>query len=159
MAGSQLFQQRAGNDDELVAQVRNRYSTAKVETCNRFLCVTLPIDDSLRSDDLLEKLSVHGDTYWYHVTSSIEAFEYYHWRSGQVRRALEFNGSSWEVILGDAEPWEQEAFFAEEALKKLPSWSKYQENHESERELTLGPDIVCAKDARIALLNFYKFWQ
>lgn len=161
MAGAQFFIK--GDCGDLVPMLHEHYPDAEMEQCERFLCVTLSIQDSTEPDDLLKGLASSREIYWYHITSSIDLFKYFHWECGVQLRALYFDGKNWQVVSGLPEPWERQAFFGDYSLEQLPSWKERHGDSRNELKtpstVSIGPGRICAKDARNALLGYFLFWD
>ena len=154
--GTEIFVR--GGNDEVAAKVKGSYPTASIEKLPRFLFIRLACTEYNAPDGLLKELSMHGELYWVTISSPDDDFQYFHWDKGILCRALIFNGSTWEVVSGDPEPWERTAFFLDD-LQHLPSWDKYHPQAEVEKPLSLGPDVVDSKGALHAVLSYYDFWN
>jgi hypothetical protein len=103
-----------------VAKLLETYPKAFTEPGSSFHAIMSssqkpPVDDLSRLSEDLDT-----DILWLSFQSVVDAFEFYHWRSGKRMRALVFGcyaeERTWERAEGDPEPWELAAIFD---LKRL----------------------------------------
>jgi len=150
--------------------VRDLFPGAKVEPGPEFTGFTLANDDfEPPVDELAELSAVFGtDVIWLSFQSVVDAFQFHHWREGTALRSLVYgcHGDEermWTQADGQAEPWEQAAFFDPESLKFQ---LEYPENDEQKKELQriweksellpgrLDPFIDARESARAAAKHY-----
>jgi hypothetical protein len=106
--------------DEAIAAVRAMFPSSELETnaeFTRVLTATL-LEQALR--ELSARLQT--DVMWIAYQSVTDFFEYYHWRAGDLFRALVYGHyveRTWERVEGQAEAWEREYFFAPQELAAM----------------------------------------
>jgi len=142
------FYVRAQNDDA-VAAVRERFPDAEIESSPAFLGVKMPDNAFEAPEPDLAALSTRlaTDVIWLGFQSTVDAFQFHHWRSGQHVRALVYgcfqDERTWERVEGEPEPWEREVFFSqrelEHVLKYAGSDSERQELQRIWRDAEISP--------------------
>jgi hypothetical protein len=115
---------RAVADDTAITEaIRAKFPNAAVEANSQFRGVTLPNEAfEAPEGDLMELSSrLKTDVLWLSFQSTVDAFQFHHWRAGQRLRSLVYgcfvNERMWERAEGMSEPWERDVFFDQEALK------------------------------------------
>ena len=112
-------------------------------------------------------LRLDTDVLWLAFQSVVDAFEYQHWRSGVHLRSLVFGcygeERTWERAEGEAEPWEQEAFFSPSDLAFWSEAATDTERREYERiwatgSLASGQAVPCL-DARKTAKKVAEFYR
>jgi len=115
---------RAVADDTAITEaIRAKFPNAEVEANSQFRGITLPSEAfEAPEGDLMELSSrLETDVLWLSFQSTVDAFQFHHWRAGKHLRSLVYgcfvNERMWERAEGMSEPWERDVFFAQEALK------------------------------------------
>jgi hypothetical protein len=103
------------------AAILKRFPAASIEATDRFLGVRMPDDAFEAPEAVLAELSSHlgTDVIWLGFQSTVDAFLFHHWRSGEKLRSLVFGcfeEAVWERVEGQPEPWEPAVFFGADAL-------------------------------------------
>jgi hypothetical protein len=115
------FYVRAQNDDAITL-VRERFPDAEIESSAAFLGVKMPDDAFEAPESDLAALSTRlaTDVIWLGFQSTVDAFQFHHWRSGHHVRALVYgcfhDERTWERAEGEPEPWEREVLFNQREL-------------------------------------------
>lgn len=108
---NQVFVRKVTED--AITAVRAMFPSAEIETNAEF---TRVLKAELHEHDLLDLSSrLDAEVMWLSYQSVVDAFEYYHWQSGLLRRALVYGcyvaERTWERIEGEPEAWEHPFFF------------------------------------------------
>lgn len=124
MGTGNAFYVKASTDNEWLKFVINkRFPCAKLEPGTPFLGVfLLPEQQQPPQQDLAEiSLRLNTDVIWLSFQTVVDAFEFHHWRSGDLVRSLVYGcykeERTWEIVEGAPEPWEEKVFFHPERLK------------------------------------------
>lgn len=130
---------RAGTDDAAIsAAIRAKFPNAEAEANTQFLGITLPPEAFEAAEgDLMELSSrLNTDILWLSFQSTVDAFQFHHWRAGKHLRSLVYGcfaeERTWERAEGMSEPWERDVFFDQEGLKLGMQYSK---NDDAKREM------------------------
>ena len=152
--------------------VQERFPDAKMDLGGSFIGMQLPLSGDLSPPR--EKLrgvsaELRTDGIWLSFQSTVDAFEYHHWRAGAALRSLVYGcyeeERTWEEISGTPEPWEQTVLFGQNELERSLNCiqeESYQEELRRiwrERELLPGrtdPGIDARETAR-GVAEFYRF--
>jgi hypothetical protein len=133
------FYVRTGTDDAAIrAAIRAKFSNAEVEANTQFWGITLPNEAfEAPEGDLMELSSrLKTDVLWLSFQSTVEAFQFHHWRAGKHLRSLVYGcfaeERTWERAEGISEPWEREVFFDQRGLKHS---LEYLESDDAKREM------------------------
>jgi hypothetical protein len=133
------FYVRAQNEDPIVA-IRERFPDVEIESSAGFLGVKMPDDAFEGPESSLAALSTHlaTDVIWLGFQSTVDAFQFHHWRSGQHIRALVYgcfqDERTWERVEGEPEPWEREILFSQRELEHVLKYAASgSERHELQR--------------------------
>ena len=75
----------------------------------------------------------HGEAFYFEFSSSVEGFEYAHWRDGRCVRRLQLKEACFPVQEGEPQPWEWAAFFdwrdAPETEESPEYWPAFRQRH------------------------------
>jgi hypothetical protein len=103
--------------------VCTRFPAARIEPGPSFTGVVFPPEEHQPPQQVMAEISsrLNTDVIWLSFQSVVDAFEFHHWRSGDLLRSLVFgcykDERTWENVSGIAEQWERETFFEPEGLK------------------------------------------
>lgn len=117
------FYVSVGNGSE--AAIRAKFPSARIDATSRFLGVRMPDEAFEAPEGVLQELSAHltTDVIWLGFQSTVDAFQFHHWRSGAKVRSLVYGcfaeERTWERVEGQPEPWEREVFFGEDELNRV----------------------------------------
>lgn len=118
------FYVRAGTEhDVTAAAISARFPNIRVQADTQFWQLTLPDDAfGVPQDDLAELSSqLETDVLWLSFQSVVDAFQFHHWRAGELLRSLVYGcfveERKWERVEGAPEPWEREVFFSASDLQ------------------------------------------
>ena len=119
---SAFYVRKQAADDSTRAAMLSLYPKAKIQVLPDFMGAILSRDDIQPPEQRLAELSAKSatDVIWVTYQTTAESFVFHHWRSGEQLRALWYGCASegtWERVEGQAEPWETEEFWTEEALE------------------------------------------
>ncbi len=159
--------------EDAIAAVRAKFPSAEIETNAEFIRV---LKATRREQDLLElSLGLDTDVMWLGYHSITDEFEYYHWRTGKLVRALGYGldqDRTWERIQGQPEAWDRPYFFAPEELTFLLDDDEDDEEdklsaEEKQRleqfwqagELVVGENapILAAQSCAFHIATYYRF--
>lgn len=134
---------------DVAAAVRERFPDEEIESSPAFLGVRMRDDAFEPPESDLSALSARLDTdvIWMGFQSSVDAFQFHHWRSGLQVRALVYGcfqeERTWERVEGQPESWEREVLFSqrelEHVLEYTDSDSERQELQRIWREAEISP--------------------
>ena len=120
------FYIKAQQDDGAVTTaVRERFPDAEIEASTQFVGIRMKDDAFEAPESDLSALSARLDTdvIWLSFQSTVDAFQFHHWRAGKRVRALVYGcfqeERMWERAEGEPEPWEREVFFSRRGLEHL----------------------------------------
>jgi hypothetical protein len=135
--------------DEAIAAIRKRFPNAPIESSPAFVGVRMPDDAFEAPESDLAALSTRlaTDVIWLGFQSTVDAFQFHHWRSGQHMRALVYgcfqDERTWERVEGAPASWEREILFSqrelEHVLKYAGSDSERQELKRIWRDAEISP--------------------
>ena len=134
--------------ENAVAAIRERFPAADMESSEHYLGVRLPDDAFEPPESDLAELSTLFDTdvIWLAFQSTVDAFQFHHWRSGQHLRALVYGcfgeERTWERVEGRAEPWEREVLFSEEELEHVLEYTDGEEEREELQRIWRDGEIA-----------------
>ncbi len=124
--------------DEAIAAIHKRFPNAFTELSPEFVGVRLPDDAFEAPESDLATLSsrLATDVIWLSFQSTVGAFQFHHWRSGQHKRALVYgcfqDERTWERVEGEPASWEREILFSQ---RKLDRVLKYADSDSERQEL------------------------
>jgi len=110
-------------DDAIKAVIRAKFPDAKIEANKEFWGVTLPEETYKAPEGDLTELSsrLGTDVLWLSFQSTVDAFEFHHWRDGEHLRSLVYGcfdkERTWERAEGRPAPWERAVFFDPKGLE------------------------------------------
>jgi hypothetical protein len=113
------------NTDEVVAAIRARFPGAEIESSTEFLGVKMPDEAFEAPESDLAGLSAElgTDVIWLSFQSTVDAFQFHHWKNGELLRGLVYgcfqDERTWERAEGEPEPWEHQVFFSERELANV----------------------------------------
>jgi len=106
--------------DDAISAVRVMFPRSEIRVTSEFMGVILDQKANIPEQTLIELSSyLKTDVMWLSYQSVVDGFEYYHWRTGILLRALVYGcvmERTWERIEGEPEDWERAAFFDPEVL-------------------------------------------
>lgn len=112
------------NELRAIAAVREHFADAEIEVDDGFLAAELPDEAFEPPEGVLLELSerLNTDVYWLGFQSVVDAFDYFHWRGGQLVRSLVYGcfteERTWERADGEPEEWEAKVFFDAATLQR-----------------------------------------
>jgi hypothetical protein len=119
------FYVRGAQDNSAIeAAIRSKFPSAKIVANKEFWGVTLPEEVDKAPEHHLTELSLHlgTDVLWLSFQSTVDAFEFHHWRGGQHLRSLAYGcfveERTWALAEGTPEPWERAVFFDPKGLER-----------------------------------------
>ncbi|EEF57132.1 hypothetical protein [Pedosphaera parvula] len=120
--------------------IQARFPRAKIELGAQFIGASLPADDYEAPESGLADLSkdYSTDVFWLAFQSSVDAFQFHHWKVGVMVRSLVYGcfqeERTWERVEGIREPWEKLVFFDPMKLERELKYLKTEpEKHALER--------------------------
>lgn len=125
-------------NDSDTSVIRAKFPSGEIVPGPEFIGVQLGVEAFPPPTDGLVRLSaeLNTDVIWLSFQSTVDAFEFHHWRAGVTLRSLVFgcykDERTWELVEGEPEPWEREAFFDAKGLR-FPL--EYAKTDEKRREL------------------------
>jgi hypothetical protein len=158
------------NLDAADAAVRKAFPNLEIKHHENWAAVDLGFDEFEAPEQKLATLSVQlkTDAIVLAFQSAVDAFQFYHWKNGDLLRRL-IHGCfaeerTWEKADGVAEPWEVEAFFnpknVELAIDCCDSEAEKNKIRQAAQEHLIEPGQtipwVDAKGAAWAVGKFYK---
>lgn len=100
--------------DDAITAVHAKFSLAEVMTNSEYIRV---LQATLQEQELMElSLRLETDVMWLSYHSITDWFEYYHWHTGKLVRALVYAEITWEHVEGQSEAWERQFFFTPDRL-------------------------------------------
>ena len=122
MSTFNAFYVRKQGDEATKAAIAVLYPKADIQILPEFVGAILSRDDIEPPEQKLKELSASlgTDVIWVTFQTAAESFIFHHWRAGDQLRALWYGCADegiWGRAEGEAEPWEAEEFWGEEALK------------------------------------------
>ncbi|HEX4084602.1 MAG TPA: hypothetical protein VHY22_06825 [Chthoniobacteraceae bacterium] len=154
-----------------ISRIQREFPAAIIEPGELFIGAVLPNSACDPPHDKLAALSseIGGDVIWLSFQSASDSSEFHHWSHARILRSLVFgcwkDERTWELALGETEPWETEVFFNRKMLEFALRFAvTEEEKHEFERiwrdtELLPGrtePSIDARESAR-EIACYYKF--
>ena len=117
-----FYIRKQGADDAIKAAIADLYPKADIQMLPDFVGALLSRDDIEPPEQKLQELaaSLGTDVIWVTFQTTAESFIFHHWRAGEQLRALWYGCADegvWGRAEGEAEPWEAEEFWSEEALE------------------------------------------
>lgn len=156
--------------ESMTSAISEKFPSAQVEVGSEFIRVPLEDNAFEPPADRLSELSsfLNTDVIWLSFQSTVDAFEFHHWREGTILRSLIFGcykeERTWERVDGQPEPWEREAFFSEKALGfelKYADAGRKEELRRIWREAELLPGMtepnIDSRDAAWKVAEHYNF--
>jgi len=160
-----------GSIATLTERIRSMFSANDIEASSKFVGVRMPDDAFEVPEDKLSELShtLNTEVIWLGFQSTVDAFQYHHWKDGKHLRALVYGcfreERVWERVEGMAEGWEKDVFFED---RKLVRAQKYASTEAEKKELDRiwrESDIrsgqnepsVNSKDCAHKVAAFYEF--
>jgi hypothetical protein len=138
-----------GQNDIGIAAIRESFPDAEIESSPTFIGVKMPDEAFEAPESDLAALSTRlaTDVIWLGFQSTVDAFQFHHWRSGRHVRSLVYgcfqDERTWERVEGEPEPWEREVMFShrelEQFLKYAGSDSERQELQRIWRDAEISP--------------------
>ncbi len=120
------FYVRAQDGDKaVVSAIREKFPAKEIEATSQFIGVKMSEDEYVAPENDLASLSSRcgTDVIWLGFQSTVDAFQFHHWRSGIHVRALVYGcfqeERTWERADGQPEPWEREVFFSQDKLDRV----------------------------------------
>jgi hypothetical protein len=163
-----LYVRKQGADDATKAAIAGLYPTADIQTLPEFVGAILSRDDMEPPEEKLKELSgsLGTDVIWVAFQSTAESFIFHHWRAGEQLRVLWYGCAEegvWERAEGQAEPWEAEEFWSEEALEEALECAETESEQRKLRRLWKDRVIrkgqtdpsVSSEDAALAVMEHY----
>lgn len=110
--------------DDARSAILAMFPAAVVTNNSVFISAVLDSHEKPPEHDLMVlSARLETDVMWLGFQSVVDVFEYYHWSTGTLLRALVYGcyrqERTWERIEGQPEAWEQAAFFDPEDLALL----------------------------------------
>jgi hypothetical protein len=111
-------------EKDAIATIRELFPNVEIESSPAFLGVKMSDDAFEPPESDLAALSarLNTDVIWLGFQSTVDAFQFHHWRSGQHVRALVYgcfqDERTWERVEGQPEPWEREVLFGQRELEQ-----------------------------------------
>ena len=124
MGAWSAFYVRAENGGAL-STIRGLFPDAEIESTPAFIGAKMPCEALEAPESSLAALSAQlgTDVIWLGFQSTVDAFQFHHWRSGQHVRALVYgcfqDERTWERVYGEREPWEREVLFNQRELERV----------------------------------------
>jgi hypothetical protein len=118
--------------------IRKDFPKQEIEQFEEFVGVNMGDEAFEAPEAILAKLSAQLDTdvMWMSLQSTVDAFQFHHWKSGKQIRVLVYGcfkeERTWERAEGDPESWEREVFFDP---KELEFTLEYVEDEDEQKEL------------------------
>jgi hypothetical protein len=140
------------NDASVLAAIRESFPEAKISPGENYQGVTLSPEAFTPPENALSALSarLHTDVLWLSFQSTVDAFQFHHWRDGKHLRALGYGcyelERTWERVEGAAEPWERDVFFSQKDLQAALKFSEPREKKELQRIWQEGKIAVGATE-------------
>lgn len=119
-----FYIRQSAGDEVMVETIRAKFPRVELEAGNEYWGVTLSADEFRPPERELKEISsrLKTDVMWLSFQSAVDAFQFHHWRSGQLVRSLIYGCERegvWERVDGTSEPWEREVLFDQKRLKVL----------------------------------------
>ena len=122
MTYNAIYIRKQAADDAMREAILSLYPKAKFEIPPDFIGAVLSRNDikppEMKLADLSSKFAT--DVIWVTCQTTAESFIFHHWRTGKQLRALWYGCAcegTWERVEGEAEPWEAEEFWSQDALE------------------------------------------
>jgi hypothetical protein len=161
--------------DAVLKAIHSMFPEAVIDRGEDFLGVTLP-GEVVEPPPLneLAQLSSKFETelIWLSFRSFVDAFQFYHWRRGSLRRSLVYGcyeTDEWNLVEGQPEPWESEAFFGTPMLHFLVTEARTEEEKRDyermwhDKQITPGSEepFIDARESARSAAKYYNFpgWQ
>lgn len=117
-----FYVRKQAAEDSTRAEILSLYPKAQIQVSPDFIGAILSRDCIEPPEKKLAELSAKlaTDVIWVTYQTTAESFIFHHWRSGEQLRGLWYgcaHEGTWERAEGQAEPWETEEFWSEEALE------------------------------------------
>jgi hypothetical protein len=143
------FYVRAGKDNRFDASViQQQFPGMPIEATPHFLGVRMADEAYVPPEPKLLAMSatLATDVMWLGFQSTVDAFYFHHWRSGDSVRCLihgcfEEEGT-WDRAEGACEPWEREAFFSQGALENALRYATVDANQEELQRIWREAEIL-----------------
>lgn len=122
--------------EKAVPAIRKVFPKQEIEQFEEFVGVNMADDAFEAPETILAELSsqLGTDVMWMSLQSTVDAFQFHHWKSGKHIRSLVYGcfqeERTWERAEGEPEPWEREVFFNPKDLEFELKWA----NDESQRQ-------------------------
>ena len=135
------------DSDALGFLISRRFPTARIEAGSPFTGVVLPPEAHQPPQPDMAEISTRLDTdvIWLSFQSSVDAFEYHHWRSGDLLRSLVYGcykeERTWESVGGHPEDWEREILFDPDRLETAIEFAEDDDQKDEYRRIWREAEI------------------
>ncbi len=135
------------DSDVLGFLVTKRFPKARIEPGTPFTGVVFPPQEHQPPQQDMAEISVRLDTdvIWLSFQSTVDAFEYHHWRAGDLLRSLVYGcykeERTWESVGGNPEHWEREVLFDPERLDTAIEFAEDEDEKEEVRRIWRDAEI------------------
>ncbi len=143
------FYVRAHADNTTVTTaIREKFPNAEIESSAAFVGVRMSGDTfepPPETDLAALSLTLETEVIWLAFQSAVDAFEFYHWRSGECLRALVYGFEeerTWERVEGRPEPWERDVLFDQRELEHAVKYAGSDSGREELRRIWRDAEIV-----------------
>jgi hypothetical protein len=163
-----FYVRKHGADDATKAAIARLYPKADIQMLPEFVGAILSRDDIEPPEQKLKEVSgsLGADVIWVTFQTTAESFIFHHWRAGEQLRALWYGCADegvWGRAEGEAEPWEAEEFWSEDALEGALECAENEAEQQKLRRLWKDRAIrrgqtdpsVSSEDAVHAVMDHY----
>lgn len=124
-----FYIRKTATEPDPQAAILQLYPSAEIEQLPEFVGGFLTPDDYQAPEQNLCALSgrLATDIVWVTYQTAAESFIYHHWHNGHVVRSLVYGCDEeglWEKVEGQAEPWEEQAFWSDADLEAALDWEE-----------------------------------
>lgn len=164
------FYVRAGSE-RAVPVIRKDFPKQEIEQFEEFTGVNMGDDAFEAPAAILTKLSsqLGTDVMWMSLQSTVDAFQFHHWKLGKQIRSLVYGcfqeERTWERAEGEPEPWEREVFFSQKDLDFELKLANNESEKQDLKQIWQKGEIVAgrmmppvdAKDKAHKIARIYRF--
>lgn len=117
-----FYVKKQGDGEAARAAILQLFPDAMIVLPGEYMGGVLSVDDSDVPEQELADVSAKQETdiIWVTYQTTAESFIFHHWRNGSKLRSLWYgctNEGTWDRVEGEAEPWEAEEFWSDDALE------------------------------------------
>ncbi len=157
--------------EKAVPAIRKGFPQQEVEQFEEFTGVNMGDDSFEAPDAVLAELSsqLETDVMWMSLQSTVDAFQFHHWKSGKQIRSLVYGcfqeERTWERVEGEPEPWEREVFFSPKDLEFELKWANDEAQRQELKRIWQNAEIIpgqmmpslSSKDRAHKIARIYRF--